>query len=115
MKPEVRIKMEEYGERPVIQCNPLEHFTEEAKLAFSFIEKWGMVSSEEDGEDSAGRQKLRLATPEAVVTRAFEISRLAMHAARERQLTYSHPTLAELDEVQAAHKAEKEAKKKQPA
>lgn len=53
-----------------------------ARLAFSFIEKWGMVAGTPDGEDSSGRQKLRLGTPDEVVQRAFELSTKAFNLAR---------------------------------
>ena len=39
-----------------------------------FIERWGLVASVPDGEDSAGRQKLRLPTPDELVTRAADIA-----------------------------------------
>lgn len=47
-----------------------------AKVAIEFITKWGMVAAVEDGEDSAGRQKLRLATPEELVDRAVITAKL---------------------------------------
>ena len=44
----------------------------EATLAMGLIERWGMVAAIPDGEDSAGRQRLRLATPDELTTRAIE-------------------------------------------
>jgi hypothetical protein len=111
MTPEVRIHMNEYGDRPEVQVNERERFAEEAKLAIVFIEKWGLILGEDNGEDSAGRQRVRSSTPEEVVERAFAMARLAMQTARDRGLTYALPTFAETDAVQAAHKAEKEAKR----
>jgi hypothetical protein len=42
-----------------------------AQVAVEFISKWGMVAAMPDGEDSAGRQKLRLATESELVMRAI--------------------------------------------
>ena len=41
-----------------------------AKLAAEFCLRWGMVAGVPDGEDSSGRQKLRLATPDELIDRA---------------------------------------------
>ena len=40
------------------------------------VEKWGMVAGETDGEDSAGRQKFRLQTPQEVVDRAVAVTKI---------------------------------------
>jgi hypothetical protein len=45
-------------------------------LAASMIEKWGMIAAVEDGEDTRGRQKLRMLSPTELVNRAFETSEL---------------------------------------
>lgn len=60
----------------------------EAKMAHDFIERWGMVLAMDDGEDSAGRHKIRLATPEELVSRAFTIAELFMKEARRRNLVH---------------------------
>ena len=54
----------------------------EANFAAMMIERWGMVAATPDGEDSAGRQRLRLPTPEELVERAFECARIYMRVAR---------------------------------
>ena len=61
---------------------------QEAILAMSLIERWGMVAGQPDGEDSAGRSKLRLSTPEELVDRAFIVARMAFSRAREDDLIY---------------------------
>lgn len=48
-----------------------------------FINKWGMVAAIPDGEDSAGRSKLRLATSIELVERAEEVTKLAFKALRD--------------------------------
>lgn len=40
------------------------------------ISRWGLVAGAPDGEDSAGRQKLRLLSPEELVARAVETVKL---------------------------------------
>jgi hypothetical protein len=50
-----------------------------ARLACTLIEKWGMVAATvADGEDSAGRSRMRLLTPAEVVGRACETAERAI-------------------------------------
>ncbi|MCV9940933.1 hypothetical protein OIU35_31670 [Boseaceae bacterium BT-24-1] len=51
--------------------------TQRAALAATLIEKWGMVACTGEGEDSAGRQRLRLLSPEEVVVRACDTADIA--------------------------------------
>lgn len=46
--------------------------------------RWGMVAAITDGEDSAGRQRLRLGTIEETITRAFEMADGAIAEAERR-------------------------------
>ena len=46
------------------------------RYAGAMIERWGMVAACPDGEDSSGRSKLRLATPEELVDRAYAVAAL---------------------------------------
>ena len=48
-----------------------------AQMAQSFIERWGMLLCDSDGEDSAGRQKLRLMLADEVVARACQMAEIA--------------------------------------
>ena len=57
-----------------------------AITAIEFVERWGMVTGMPDGEDSAGRHQLRLATPDEVVERALEISQKLWDAFEEKGL-----------------------------
>ena len=54
------------------------NFNRRASIAGEFVTKWGMVLGVPDGEDSAGRSRLRLATPTEVVDRAVETADLLM-------------------------------------
>jgi len=55
-----------------------------AKMAFELITRWGAVAAAPDGEDSAGRSKLRLVEPKELVDRAFLCAEAAMETARDR-------------------------------
>lgn len=55
----------------------------EANFMLQLVERWGMVAATPAGEDSSGRQKLRLSTPEELVARATEMTALVFHACRD--------------------------------
>lgn len=57
----------------------------EAEFAAALIERWGMVSAKPDGEDSTGRAKLMLLSPEEVVERACSTTELAFKAFEKRK------------------------------
>ena len=88
---------EKYAETYRFTAHENEHPEAEAKLAFEFIKRWGLVMAADDGEDSVGRQKFRLATPQELIDRAFSIAHLAMDKARSTGLIHQGPTLADLE------------------
>lgn len=45
-----------------------------AVFAMAIIERWALVAAEPDGEDSAGRQKLKMPEPDKLVERAVQIA-----------------------------------------
>ncbi len=45
---------------------------QQARLAIQFVERWGAVAAEPDGEDSVGRQKLKLQSPPDTARRACD-------------------------------------------
>lgn len=69
--------------------------TRRARLAVILIEKWGMVAGKVDGEDSAGRSKLELQTPEEVVARACETSERAWAEFEKRGWVFRLPSYEE--------------------
>jgi hypothetical protein len=75
--------------KPTIQHG--EHWGVESSLAAVLVERWGMVAAVEDGEDSAGRARLRLATPEEVVARAVKCATLLVDECRSRGLMVEVP------------------------
>ena len=48
----------------------------EAHLATEIVIRWGMVAATPDGEDSSGRAKVRLLTPQELIERACETAQL---------------------------------------
>jgi hypothetical protein len=110
MKPEVKLQMSVYGDRAELKINERERFSFEASLACQFLEKWGMAMATEDGEDSAGRSRLRTMSPAEAVQRAFDMAQLACEEARKRGQVVLLPTLAEIEALEAAAKEAKKAK-----
>ena len=85
---EYKITDDQYGNKlPSISLHETELLEFEAKLAIELLTKWGMVAATEDGEDTAGRSKMRLLRPAEVVNRAFECAELALIKARTKGLT----------------------------
>jgi len=73
-------------------------FDAEAELAAQMIERWGMSAAIEDGEDSAGRAKIRLLTPEELVQRACETAEQAMEEFNKRGWILDLPELTGEDD-----------------
>ena len=62
----------------------LEHFDLTGRMAAEQMFRLSNVPIMPDGEDSQGRQKLRMATPEELVEKAFACATLLVKAARDR-------------------------------
>ena len=90
------VRSSRYGDDQ-IQRHSLREPDNRAALAFAFIERWGMVAGVPDGEDSAGRAKVRLAAPREVVERAFECAGLAWERAEEAGWMLSMPSIEEIE------------------
>jgi hypothetical protein len=89
-----------------------EHPNEVATYAMMLIDKHAMVAALPDGEDSAGRMKLRIQTPKELVDRSFAIAELAYTTARLRNHMIDVPDLKELN---AEYDAKRQAKKDRDA
>lgn len=50
-----------------------------AKIATEFVTRWGMIMPKPDGEDSAGRQRFTLMTPDELVERAIMVADLLIN------------------------------------
>lgn len=81
-----------------IMVHETEYLDQRARTAVSFVEKWGMALCEFDGEDSAGRQKMKVASCDSVVKRACEMTDLLFYEFRNRGWITDMPTYAEVDE-----------------
>lgn len=92
--------MKEFGiEYGRVCINETEHLEKEAEFAASMVEKWGIVAGMPDGEDSSGRAKGRVMTPEELVERAFSVATLFYAEAKKRGLVAKSPTLQECHEA----------------
>ncbi len=47
-------------------------FGAEAKIAIEMVQRWGIIAAMDDGEDSAGRHRVRLMTTDELVQRACD-------------------------------------------
>lgn len=65
-------------------------------IAVTLVEKWGMIAAVEDGEDSAGRTKLRLSTPVEVVNRAMETADILVEQMKQVGWIVKTPTSTEM-------------------
>jgi hypothetical protein len=86
--------------------------TQEAQFAMALIERWGMVMGMPDGEDSAGRTRLKLMTPSQLVDRAFQVASEAYIVARQRGLMVELP---DLNQINAENDARIELKRREKA
>lgn len=84
-----------YGDSIKGHVKPIVHKTHEpytvARIAMSMAERWGMVAAMPDGEDSAGRQKLRVLTPEELANKACATAAALWKEFGERDWFYENP------------------------
>ncbi len=71
------------GARP--RATTIEQFGLEAHIAAEMATRWFALAIS-DGEDTAGRARIRLATPYEVVVRSMEMAELLVTEARARGL-----------------------------
>lgn len=81
---------------PHLKIHETEYLCVKAKCALDMMTRWGMVSGVPDGEDSAGRAKVGLATEEQVVDRACKVTDLAFKQFENRGWILNLPTHGEL-------------------
>ena len=104
------VRRNSYGETklPSLVVHRREQPTDEARFAMAILERWAMVQGQTDGEDSAGRSKLKLMPVDEAVRRACDISDGAYAAFRERGWMLDIPSLNELEEEIEARENKKE-------
>lgn len=69
-----------------------------ARMAAVLIEKWGLVATAPDGEDSAGRAKLRRLSPEELVQEAVSTADHAVEEFRRRGWMLEVPPIEKEDD-----------------
>lgn len=79
-----------------------------ANLAMQIVERWALVAGEPDGEDSAGRQKMKLPAAATLVARAFDLAEAAFAEAAKRDHLVDVP---DLNELNAENDKKREAKR----
>ena len=95
-----------YGEQAIpvtVVTHARAHTTPEGEFALRCIERWALIAGEPDGEDGAGRQKVRRMTPAELVTHACDCSDRAFAAIRERGWIVDIPTLASMADAVKDH------------
>lgn len=98
-----------YGEKAV-KLYRTEAPTMEAEYALLMLERCGLVAADMDGEDSAGRQKIKMFPVKDTVERAFDLAQEAFRVARSRGLMAQLPDLNEVNADVDARRAAKQAK-----
>jgi hypothetical protein len=114
MTTKVRIRDNGYGGKDVIAF-VTETPDQVAAFAMDLIKMHANVAAKDDGEDSQGRARLALQTPEELVARSFKIAQLAFDTARERGLMVELPDLNEVNRERDERVAAKEAAVKEAA
>ena len=100
------------GREPHCTVYNLEFESREARFAMACIERWGMVAGEIDGEDSAGRSKLRRLSVEEVVTGACDTAHRAYEEFEKRGWLIPLPGYEEI-RAEAEERAQREADEKE--
>lgn len=97
MSVKARIK-ESYDGSKEVEIYQDSILSDEARFASQLIERWGLVAAMPDGEDSAGRQKMRLPTPAELVFRAMTMAETFFIHAKERGHVITVPDLNAINE-----------------
>lgn len=92
------IVAEEYGRNSAKKfvIHETELLNQEARFACALVERWGLVAAMPDGEDSAGRAKMRLPTPQELSSRSCEMAAAIFAEFRSRGWTVEGPDVSAL-------------------
>lgn len=110
MSTKPRIETDYSGKKQVVVYTTTS-LDEPARLAGVLIEKWALVAAAPDGEDSAGRAKARLLTPEELVDRAIGVSERFYEVMRARGHLVDLPDLNEINDAYDAKSETKDSKR----
>lgn len=89
----------QYAKDPIIRVHDTEIPNLEARIAITLAEKFGIITAQPDGEDSAGRQKLCLLPPSEVAARACAVAEKLTSEIRSRNWMVTCPTLQEASDI----------------
>lgn len=94
---EVHIKNE--NGQPKVIVHRTEIHDGKAQFAMSLIEKFGLCAAIPDGEDAAGRQKIRVLTPDELVEKACILADKAIEEIRKREWFTAVPKWEEMEQM----------------
>ena len=63
-----------YKDDAEVSINDTDYLGVKARIVVELVSRWGIVAAIPDGEDSAGRQRLRMMTPGELVDRSMDIA-----------------------------------------
>lgn len=86
-----------YDSQVSLETRNLELPTKEGEFMLALCERFGMITGQDNGEDSAGRAALRLMPENDVVERAANIARIAFQKLRATGNMTSIPKAEEID------------------
>lgn len=81
-----------------------EQMTLKARLAVQMVERWGLVAAVPDGEDGAGRQKMRVPTPAELVGQACSVASALVDEFRRSGWMVEVPGIEEMERAAAEHR-----------
>jgi hypothetical protein len=94
----IEYKEPRYGEKGITITNSVIPHPE-AEFAMGMIERMSLYCANPDGEDSAGRAKLRLMTPEEIANRACDIAAAAFAQFEKRDWLLQVPPESEFKKL----------------
>ena len=93
------------GESHIVESLDTDFLGVKARLVIDFIVRWGAVAAVPDGEDSKGRQKLRLMTEKELVAKALLSVELATDELAKRGWMIQIPDFKEQESIVAKQQA----------
>jgi hypothetical protein len=98
-----------YGEAAGWSIHAREAWLMEAEIARDIAIRWALVTGIPDGEDSAGRQKLRLPTAEELAERSANIASALYTQFDQRGWLFEIPAQADAEKANAERREKEKA------
>lgn len=86
--------LDRYEDRKELFVHETENLDRVGEIAFDLIRTNGFLTGCPDGEDSQGRAKMKLLSPEDLVDRAFAIAETFMSVAKDREHIVTAPDIS---------------------